>query len=176
MKNVQPCTIREGRAEDADRVLFYIRKMAGESDFITFSPEEFCMSKEEERTFIEECAKSDNHLFLIAEIEGEIVGNLIFRGGQYSRNAHVGEFGLSVLKKYWGCSIGTRLLEYLIDWAKKSNVVRKINLRVRIDNERGIRLYKKMGFEIEGRLKREVCIEGKWFDSYLMGKCIDPDL
>jgi hypothetical protein len=32
-----------------------------------------------------------------------------------------------------------------------------------------------MGFEIEGRLKREVCIEGKWFDSYLMGKCIDPD-
>ncbi|MBH8609036.1 GNAT family N-acetyltransferase [Thermoactinomyces sp. CICC 10521] len=175
MKKEWSCVIREGRADDAGRILSYIRKMAGESDFITFSPDEFCMSMEEERAFIEECANSRNHLFLIAEVEGEIAGNLVFRGGKYSRTAHAGEFGISVLKKYWGCSIGRSLLQYLIDWAKKSHVVRKINLRVRVDNERAIRLYERMGFAIEGRLKRDFYIGGKWFDSYLMGMSIDPD-
>jgi RimJ/RimL family protein N-acetyltransferase len=79
-----------------------------------------------------------------------------------------------VLKDYWGLSIGKHLLRYLIDWAKKTGKVRKINLRVRVDNERAIRLYQRLGFVIEGTLKREFYVGGRFIDSYLMGLCVDP--
>ncbi|SHH20388.1 hypothetical protein SAMN02745135_00042 [Caloranaerobacter azorensis DSM 13643] len=41
----------------------------------------------------------DNKLFLIAEIEGEIVGNLSFKGSNRRRLKHAGEFGISVKKR-----------------------------------------------------------------------------
>ncbi|MGL5753136.1 MAG: GNAT family N-acetyltransferase [Paraclostridium sp.] len=45
----------------------------------------------------------------------------------------------------------------------------KISLSVRKDNERGIALYKKCGFEIEGILKNETYIDGEFFDIVAMG-------
>jgi RimJ/RimL family protein N-acetyltransferase len=166
--------IREACVQDAEKLLAYVKKIAGETDYITFAPEEFHVTLEQEIAKIEEYAQTDNQLILVAEIGEEIVGNLDFRGGKYSRTAHAGEFGLSVLKDYWGLSIGKHLLRYLIDWAKKTGKVRKINLRVRVDNERAIRLYQRLGFVIEGTLKREFYVGGRFIDSYLMGLCVDP--
>jgi len=42
----------------------------------------------------------------------------------------------------------------------------------RVDNEKAISLYKKLGFEIEGQLKNAVYIDGKYFDNYIMGLII----
>lgn len=38
-----------------------------------------------------------NQLFLVAEVEGTMVGNLTFRSQARSRTQHAGEFGVSVL-------------------------------------------------------------------------------
>ncbi|KAJ53018.1 RimJ/RimL family protein N-acetyltransferase [Clostridium tetanomorphum] len=96
-----------------------------------------------------------------------------FSGGARERNFHVGEFGVSVLKKYWGNSIGEELIKYLINWSKNSRIIRKINLRVRTDNTRGIYLYKKFGFLEEGVLKRDFLINDVFYDSLLMGMIIN---
>jgi RimJ/RimL family protein N-acetyltransferase len=40
-------------------------------------------------------------------------------------------------------------------------------------NERGIALYKKCGFEIEGMKKKSLYIDGEWIDEYYMGKILD---
>jgi RimJ/RimL family protein N-acetyltransferase len=39
-------------------------------------------------------------------------------------------------------------------------------------NERAIRLYKKMGFEIEGTKKHSLLISGSYVDEYYMAKLI----
>jgi RimJ/RimL family protein N-acetyltransferase len=65
------------------------------------------------------------------------------------------------------------MMEYLIDWGKDSKVIRKFNLRVRDDNTRAIKLYKKLGFIEEGITTREFYINGKFFDFVRMGLCID---
>ena len=80
---------------------------------------------------------------------------------------------MSVLKKYWGNGIGEELIKYLINWSKDSGIIRKINLRVRTDNERGIYLYEKLGFFEKGLLKRDFVIDDKFYDSLLMGLCIN---
>ncbi|GAA0742191.1 GNAT family protein [Clostridium oceanicum] len=165
--------IRKVNKSDAKALIEYLNAIGGESDFLTFGKGEFGISIHEEEKFIESALKKENALFIIAEIKGKLVGNLNFSGGLRERNAHVGEFGVTVLKEYWGNGIGKELIKYLIDWSKDSGIIRKINLRVRDDNKPGIKLYKKLGFLEEGLVKRDFLINGEFYDSLLMGLLID---
>jgi RimJ/RimL family protein N-acetyltransferase len=53
-------------------------------------------------------------------------------------------------------------------------VVRKINLKVRVDNLPAIRLYEQMGWVHEGRTTRDTLIDGGFNDCLLMGREVDP--
>jgi len=44
--------------------------------------------------------------------------------------------GLTIRKLYWGLGTGSFILEFLIEVQKKTGIVRKINLKVRADNEK----------------------------------------
>lgn len=171
--NAEKVIIRKAVEEDAEKLMEYLNVIGGESDFLTFGKGEFGGNIKQEEEFISNALKKENALFIIALINGKLVGNLNFTGGPRERNFHVGEFGISVLKEYWGKGIGEELIAYLIKWSEESKIIRKINLRVRTDNKRGISLYKKLGFLEEGILKRDFLINGKFYDSLLMGLLID---
>lgn len=173
MINGEKIVIRKANGSDAKAMLEYLALIGGESDFLTFGSGEFEKTVEEEEEFIENTLKKNNTLFIIAEINGRVIGNLNFSGGPRQRTAHVGEFGVSILKEYWGNGIGEELIKCLIDWGRNSGIIRKINLRVRADNKRGIHLYKKLGFLEEGILKRDFLINGEFYDSLAMGLLID---
>lgn len=173
LKDGRDITLREATKADAAAMLKYVDTISVESDNLTFGRGEFTMSVEEEERFIERTGQTDNALFLIAVVNDEIVGNLSFSGGMRKRIRHVGEFGVSVRKDYWGLGLGRALIEYLVNWAQKGGIVRKINLRVRTVNENAINLYKSLGFEIEGMTTREFMINGEFFDSYHMGLKLD---
>lgn len=171
--NNEEVIIREANKLDAKALIEYLNIIGGESDFLTFGIGQFQRSVEQQEDFIENVLKKGNALFIIAEVNGKVVGNLNFSGGTRQRTAHVGEFGVSVLKGYWGNGIGEELIKYLISWSKSSGIIRKINLRVRTDNTRGINLYKKLGFLEEGIAKRDFLINDEFYDSLLMGLLIN---
>lgn len=62
------------------------------------------------------------------------------------RMSHRAEIGISVAKDYWGMGIGSTLMAALLSFAKERGI-RQLNLEVRSDNERAIRLYEKFGFK-----------------------------
>lgn len=171
--NQEKIVIRKANQSDSKALIKYLNIIGGESDFLTFGLDEFGITIEQEEEFIKNTLKKDNSLFIIVEVNGKVIGNLNFSGGPRQRNAHVGEFGVSVLKEYWGNGIGEELIRYLVNWSKSSGIIRKINLRVRTDNKAGINLYKKIGFSEEGVLKRDYLINGKFYDSLSMGLLID---
>lgn len=162
-------TIRKVTKEDAADFVEYMSKIGGQSDFLTFGDGELTITLESEEAMIEECLKSDNTLFIAAVIDNKIVGSLNFHAGSRPRICHTGEFGITVIKEYWGKGIGTELLKYMIEWAKASKTVTKINLRVRSDNEKAFHLYSKFGFKIEGLITRDFFINGVYYDSIAMG-------
>lgn len=174
-KDGREVVIRPAVKADASKMVDYLQAIGSESDFLTFGPGELNIPVEREEIIIADCSHADNKLFLVAVLNGTVVGNLNFNvnGGTRARTRHAGEFGVSVRKEYWGCGIGRELLQYLIDWAKETGVIRKINLRVREDNLRGIQLYKKLGFTEEGRISREFSVDGKFYSSIWMGMEID---
>ena len=165
--------IREAVQSDAASLITYVNQVGGESDFLTFGGGEFSKTLEEESAIIEEHRIALNRVFLIAEVKGEIAGILNVNAGAKSRLQHIGTFGITVQKKYWGEGIGSLLMEAMIDWAKANPIIRKINLEVLTDNPSAIALYKKFGFEIEGTIRRSLFLNGKFSDSYAMGLLID---
>lgn len=169
LKSGKPIIVREGNGNDASRVIDYMEKVSCESSYLTFGEGEFNTKVEEEASFIEACKKFKNSLFLIAEYQGDIIGCLTFSGGNRLRIRHYGEFGVTVLKKYWGKGVGKILIKYLIQWARDSHIIRKINLKVRADNVRAIRLYRRLGFVMEGNIPRFFYHKDRFYDIYIMG-------
>ena len=111
-----------------------------------------------------------NHSFLVAEANGEIVGFSRCEGNKLKRTSHKVEFGICVLKAYWGFGIGKNLLIESIQWAD-ANRIKKINLAVLETNEKAIELYKRYGFEVEGVLKNDKLLsDGNFYSTILMGR------
>jgi RimJ/RimL family protein N-acetyltransferase len=167
-------TLRPASPKDAEQVLAYLEQVAGESENLTAGPGEFGISLEQEQVFLQQARELPGSLYLLAELEGEIVGTLTFNAEKRPRVQHRGEFGMSVLRKHWNKGIGSRMLAYLLEWARQTQVIRKINLRVRVDNLSAIHLYEKYGFVREGRLTREFYLHGQFVDVFLMGLQLDP--
>lgn len=56
-------------------------------------------------------------------------------------------------------------------WALE-NTITRLELTVMTHNERAVRLYKKMGFKIEGLKEKSLIVDGKYVDEYYMGKIL----
>lgn len=80
---------------------------------------------------------------------------------------HKAELGLTVHDDFQNLGIGTALLNRLLNIARKKKLT-KIYLTVNTGNIKAINLYRKAGFEIEGSLRREMCLNGKYLDEYRM--------
>jgi RimJ/RimL family protein N-acetyltransferase len=174
LRDGRTVNIRRAEPEDAAAILAYLARVGGESVNLTVGAEGPRISEAEEREYLTRVAGADNCLAVVAVAGGEIVGSLTFDGGHRPRLRHAGEFGISVLQAYAGQGLGKALLEYLIAWAEQSGVVRKINLKVRVDNLPAIRLYERMGWVHEGRTTRDTLIDGEFNDCLLMGRTVDP--
>jgi RimJ/RimL family protein N-acetyltransferase len=174
LKNNLQLTLQHAQPNDAEPLLAFIEQVASESDNITFGPGEFGLSVEEEGAFLQRILETSNAVYIVAKVADEVAGTLAFNAGKRPRIQHTGEFGIVVLRKYWSSGIGGHMLACLIDWARQSNIIRKINLHVRVDNPTAIRLYEKYGFVREGRISREFYVHGQFVDVYTMGLQIDP--
>lgn len=165
--------IRRAIPDDAAAILAYLQMVGGESDNLTFGPEGPGLTEAEEREYLARAAASDNALVLLALHEGAIVGSLSFEGGCRTRTRHTGELGISVTRAFTGNGIGRALLQALIDWAEQGGVIRKLNLRARVDNTGGIRLYERLGWVLEGRITRDQAIGDVLTDTLFMGRPVD---
>ncbi|MBY0599501.1 GNAT family N-acetyltransferase [Bacillus bingmayongensis] len=114
--------------------------------------------------------ESPRNLFLVAVVNERIVGFSRCEGVYLKRFSHKVEFGVCVLKEFWGHGIGKNLLQESICWAD-ANGITKIALNVLETNDKAITLYKKLGFEIEGVLKNDKRLaNGKYYNTIIMGR------
>ena len=172
LKNGETAILRNPTKEDAKAMIDYLNIVGGESDFLTFGKNEFKISIEAEEEYIEKNNEMKNCEMILAIINDERVGIGSINSLQKERVKHNGMLGISFSKNYWGIGLGNSVMEYLIEWAKSNGITKKISLLVREDNERGINLYEKFGFEREGLLKNDICVNGVYYSTITMGLCI----
>jgi len=109
-----------------------------------------------------------NHdLIIVAEIQGELVGQIQLECLEDDATQHVGEIGIIVDPDYRGKGVGSRLLEKAIKTAKHLGF-EKICLSTFHTNSNAISLYKKFGFQEVGRRKKQFKIADEYIDEILM--------
>ncbi|MDY4010519.1 MAG: GNAT family N-acetyltransferase [Fusobacterium gastrosuis] len=160
--------IRKVEVSDYKELLDFMKIVMGETDYLSRSSDEFKMTYEDEKKFLEEVKASDVSEMFIAFYQGKQVGNIIFRGNELKRARHYGNIGISVLKEYWGNNIGSKLIDRIIEWAKE-NGIKKINLEVFENNERAIKLYERKGFKLEGNIEMARYVNGEYKNLLIYG-------
>ena len=117
-----------------------------ETDFLLSYPDEHTFTPESEARFLREKEESPREAELMAFVDGEAAGTAgIEAVGNKEKVRHRCEFGISVLKAYWGLGIGRVMLESCIGLAREAGY-RQMELDVVADNARAISLYKSVGF------------------------------
>ena len=153
------------RAEDGAALLQYLKIIGGETNNLSFGPEGVPLSVEAEEAYLRAQEGSADNVQYLARVDGEIIGTASLNR-KPNRMRHRGEFGISLKKAWWGCGAASALAEAILAFARE-NGFEQLNLEVRGDNARAIRLYEKLGF-------RKLCTFPAFFK--IGGEPVDFDL
>jgi len=164
--------LRCPREEDGAELSRLRITIDGETEFLDREPGEDYLSPESFRALIRDDAESDKALFLVAEVDGKIVGFTRCVGSPLKRYRHKADFGICLTQDYCGHGIGKILLEHVLLWSDYVGI-EKISLSVVESNVNAIKLYRKYGFIEEGKLlKDRIHSDGKYYNTVLMGRTL----
>jgi RimJ/RimL family protein N-acetyltransferase len=161
-------TIREG---DAEQFLNLCKQLDTETQFMLLEPGERTTTIEEQRAQIDLLLRDENHTMLVAEQDNKLVGYVEASGGKFHRNRHSAHIVIGILQAFTGQGIGTQFFQELEEWAHQRNIHR-LELTVMAHNARGIALYKKQGFMIEGTRRDALLLNGQYIDEFYMAKLL----
>jgi RimJ/RimL family protein N-acetyltransferase len=164
-------TIREIRESDAENFLNLCNKIDTETPFMMFEPGERPTTIQDQKDEIRDILSRDNQMIFVAEKDNQLIGYLAGYGGRYKRNVQTVHIVTGILQGYTSQGLGTRLFEQLEEWTKKRKIHR-LDLTVMVHNEAAVALYRKIGFEIEGRKKHSLFINDSYVDEYWMAKLL----
>lgn len=163
--------VREAIPNDAKKLAELILQVEASSEYMLWEPYERQISPDSQQKMIERLQESENSTILIAEHEEQLVGYLFAIGGDAKRKKHSAYLVVGIHQDYRGKGVGSLLFETLNQWAKEQKLHR-LELTVVTENEAGVSLYKKMGFEVEGTKIDSLYVNGSYLNEYYMAKIL----
>jgi RimJ/RimL family protein N-acetyltransferase len=85
------------------------------------------------------------------------------RGRHAEVGIHIGD------TRFWNQGHGTEALHLILRHAFETLNLNRVYLRVYEDNARAIAVYRRVGFREEGRLRQDRFLEGRYWDTLVMG-------
>lgn len=168
-RNYLNVIIRQAKAQDAQALFKAEREIALQKPgHMLTQPHEL-----NDDHFKEKIGVLSDHprgVYLVAEVEKTIVGHALLDPLQLEATQHVAHLTTAVHPGHQGNGIGQKLTQNLIEWARSRSLLEKLELHVRSINTPAIALYKKIGFQEEGRFLRRVKLgDDQYLDDILMG-------
>jgi RimJ/RimL family protein N-acetyltransferase len=109
---------------------------------------------------------------LVALADGALIGSLSISREDRPATRHVATLGMFVAGSWRRRGVGTALMAEALRWARLHGI-EKIELSVYPHNEAAIALYRKFGFDVEGRLVRHAKKSYGYEDEILMAVWLD---
>ena len=151
LKDGRQCILKPNSSEYAEQMLEYLKKTPDETDFLLRYPDEVKWTLEEEQKILDDFLENPYAIMMVAVVDGKVAGTAgIWPVGNKDKVKHRAEFGIGILKEYWGIGLGKALTEACIQCAKEAGYL-QLELNVTASNERAIAMYKSAGFEEFGR-------------------------
>lgn len=128
---------------------------------------------DEVKSFLEKDAKEverGNKVRLVADVKGEVVGNLEVHFSHHSLTFHIAEISTVVVDpRFRRRGIAIKMIEEALRTAKERNI-EIVKIEVEAKNTSAVRLYAKAGFREYGRLERGLVRNGEYDDVILLKK------
>ena len=162
-------SIRPATADDAAALVALRDAVAAEGVWVAAEPGE--------RTVLEESLAlagllAHGGLALVAEVGGQVVGQLQIHRLRGRYESHRGDLSITVALDQREQGLGRALVETAIGWARAVRLG-KVTLGVFPENTRAIALYRSAGFVDEGTLRRHLRTGEGERDLLLMGLLLD---
>lgn len=172
--NGRKLVLRSAEKEDAETLLPYLKRVCGETRFLVREADE-CrdLTVEQEVAFINGHLENERACLIVAELDGEYVGNASFDvAGISRRNAHRADIGIALYQAYTGMGIGKKLFALILE-AIENCGFEAAELTVVEGNDRAIHMYESFGFVETGRIpKANKYDDGTYADEIHMVKSL----
>jgi ribosomal protein S18 acetylase RimI-like enzyme len=116
----------------------------------------------------------ESRCFFVCEASGELAG--FYKASRHpGRASHVGFLGsLAVAPKFQGSGVARAMVTQAIE-ALRIAGAKRVELIVESDNARGLVFYERLGFEIEGKLRKfyKRSHESAYVDDYILSRLFD---
>ena len=133
----------------------------------------FSSSYEEEKKLseVEWKRRTKNTLFALSD--DKTIGMIVFIFNNKRKIKHISNiFGFYVKERYRNQGVGKKLIESALSHIKKNKNIIKIDLIVNPKQKAALSLYKKFGFKVVGILRKDLLVNGKFYDELVMEKFI----
>lgn len=111
---------------------------------------------------------------LVAELDGQVVGQVTVFLTNKPRAKHSAGFGIAVHPDFHGQGVGKALIQATIEQCDNWLNIVRLELEVHADNHAAISAYQKAGFELEGEKRMAVFKNGR-YESLLVMARINPN-
>lgn len=178
LKDGRRVVIREATLDDAPAMRAYVEELAETAPYIGMNPGE-TPSTPEVVERIESMAKLPGSLALIAQSEDEpgvVVGDCQLKAYPRQKLRHVALIGMGLREPWRGVGLGRALLGRVVEHARASEHLWRIELSVTPENPGAVALYESLGFEREGLQRgRFRQPDGTLLDDLVMGLWVGPE-
>ena len=158
-------TLRPGRPTDGRALARLFADVRAEGRWLITTPG--AISEPSEAFWISEMIRADEHLVLVAEADGELVGNVLVSVDRGQATEHIGVLSILLADGWRDVGIGTELIGAAQRWSADRRL-RKLSLGVFPDNARAIAVYERAGFVREGLRRLQYHSDDTFRDEVLM--------
>ena len=131
----------------------------------------FSSSYEEEKKLLDSEWKRRTRNTLFALSDDKPIGMIAYVFNKKSKIRHIANiFGFYVKESYRNQGVGRKLIESALSSIMRNEYIIKIDLTVNPKQTSAVRLYKKFGFRVVGVMKRDLFVNGKFYDGLIMEK------
>ena len=158
-------TLRPGRPTDGRALAKLFADVRKEGRWLITAPG--AISEPSEAFWISELIRANEHLALVAEADGEVVGNVLVSVDRGVATEHIGVLSITIADGWRDVGIGSEMVAGAQRWARERGL-RKLTLGVFPDNARAIAVYEKCGFVREGLRRQQFRSGDTYRDEVLM--------
>lgn len=157
--------LRPARPTDARALARLFSAVRAEGRWLATPPS--AVSEPSESFFIGEMIRAGDTLVLVAEADGEVIGNVLVSVEPSTMTDHIGTLSIAIAEAWRDVGIGSAMVRAAQDWTRAQGLA-KLALGVFPDNERAIAVYEHAGFVREGLRRRQYRGFGRGFRDELL--------
>lgn len=145
-------TLRSLEGHDAQAAIAFMATMYDDSPYLSRYGDEWSMSEEDERLYLDRAHLAERRLMLGSFAEGALIAIAdCYPISSVSKMAHRCSCSIAVERAFHNLGIGTAMMKILIHEARTVGY-EQMELEVVSENEAAVALYRKLGFVEYGRL------------------------